>query len=198
MPFWLHEPTIVMFFKGISLRYKLLGCLAICASLASLWILLGLIPSQHLINLKETDLSKLATQQDLFTTIAQTSLTVEKEHAELVTQFEQLTANTYDIQAIIRSILDVMQDHKLSCRSIKPKSSKTKTCYQSHQFVLSGKGTFRHIVTFLQELHENSFPIKFSTIKFEKAKGKSVHFQVSMRIITVQEAALDTKNSQQT
>lgn len=185
MPFWLHEPKVMLAVKGLSLGRKI-GAITCVASIFFCGCLfLCYMPLQKSIVEKTKSLNVLATQKGLFEKATDCYDTLLAQHSMLDSQFKKSTTKSRSAQKTINAILKVMRKHDISCRGIQPLSVKKKDFYEKHYVLVNGRGSFKKVLAFLHDIKQESSPIKYKSVQLTRHRKNVLAFTMQMRIVRV-------------
>ncbi len=185
MPFWLHEPLLMLTIKGTPIRTRLITSMAIMVTFTLLWIIFFFIPQQKQLTCQKNEYELLSKQRVAFVSVVEHSDAITKQHQELVAIFDSLQQSSGSIQKTMSVLLQLMQCHEISCRGIEERGSKATAFYEKHYISMTGRGSFKQIIDFLHDVEVMRCPIKFKTLTMNKGK-KLLKFQSLVRVINMQ------------
>lgn len=185
MPFWLHEPRVVIGFKGLATTHKLLLFGAIIGFGSAGWYRLLYHPLCVHNRLQERQLVDMQRQKTAFEkTVASLNCQLPL-HNNLMHQYAQITSSSLPFQKTIRQILTTVNACGLTCRHLRPIHQKQELFYRTCDLKLSVRGQFDKILAFMERLNELSSFVRVHRMNMQRSKQDMLTLETMIHIVKV-------------
>jgi len=187
MPFWLHQhPALrVIAMAPPSHSYGIAGAVGFIIS--TLLYLHVIQPLRHQEALLQKQFDVLAEQVAAFERVLDAESKLRTRNERLKEEKQQFAADIALLQDTINDLLMVMREHGVSCRAIKPLSSKAYDFHEDNMVALRAKGTFHQLLSLLQTLEQPQYPITIRAIHISKARGNTLTLDAIVHVISVRD-----------
>lgn len=185
MPFWLHESKLMLALKSMPIRTKVITSLIIMTTSTASWILFSVIPQKNIVSRQKNEYEQLCKQHTAFASVIARSDDINQRYKKLEASFDVLQQSCGSVQTTMGILLQLMQQHGISCRGIQQKENKAKDFYEKQYVVITGRGNFKQVLNFFHDVEAANCPIKFKKVSMNKGK-QLLKFQALVRVITLQ------------
>lgn len=187
MPFWLHKSRLMLRVSRFSLWQKLVAGIVLVAFMGLIGLYGCFFPYLARRNRIRKNLETLSHQKVLFQQGAIRSEQSFKLNEALNQQIKELSSKSYTPQKTMNNLLEMMQRHGISCRSIKPQAVTPKNFYEKHHILIGGRAAFGKILGFLRELAASNIVVTCKTLLLRKDSYRDLKFQLMVRAIRIKD-----------
>ena len=184
MPFWRRESKVVMSLRSISTINKQVTFLTIILSCLGYWGIFFYGP-ELAIRLKKSREFAVLHKKDcaIKAKIAQKQALIEKRE-RLAQQISQYSLSVGSYQQTVGKLIQVMRLRGMSCRELKPLYVKRQQYYEKHFVVLSCKGVFHEVLSFLQEVEDPRYPVTIKHMHLRKGRESILFLDAVVRVVS--------------
>jgi hypothetical protein len=181
MPFWCNDTAIKSLFRRTTTGQRLATSFSLLFFPSVFFIYFFYLPSASQIKNLSKD-HKLLTQrvQNLSETYSKFKI-LDQENNFLLKQLNSKLKK----ENVSEFIMNLLQNHGLSCSSIKPIKSTKSDLLKKDYFALSAKGLFKNCVDIFEALQKSGVPVKICKLKMYKWKDNKIKFDLVFRYVSI-------------
>lgn len=189
MPFWIHRSLLIHKIYTTPLTLKIsLFLLSFSLIIGSYYIFIHEPQGQHIQQLQSQCLSLKTTSQNLSKT-ANTYTTVATQNNAVKDRVALLTNQSQNPQKGMSFLLQLMNEHHISCRSLQPSKISQRDFYNKNYLTLTGSGSFTDILKFLDAIKQSESLTSIKHIKLSRGRHHTVRITMTMRAVNLKEKA---------
>lgn len=189
MAFWLHEHRLIQAFRFLSLRLKIASIGLLWAMVIAGWAWLLFLPAQQSLHKERAIHRDLLEQKTAFEKVVNKLDALSAECKNLEKQSSSFDITPATFHESIDFLVHSLRKHGIACKHIQPQQRQKNDLFEKEYCTITMVGTFKQILTFLDEVKQSKRLIIFKTLDLVRWKNNAVKVTASIRIASLSQGA---------